>query len=143
MIVSNPHISVFATHGTKLEEPICVFVCVCLWHFLIPRMKKEQKRTQRSSLIAISCCLVAKLFKSFVTLWTLGPARALCSWDFPGKNAAVNFHSLLQGIFPTQGLNPGLPHCRQMLYRLSYVGRFYPQITFNFLYKKCSVLCLL
>ena len=31
--------------------------------------------------------------------------------------------SLLQGIFPTQGLNPGLPHCRQILYLLSYQGR--------------------
>ena len=29
-------------------------------------------------------------------------------------------HTLLQGIFPTQGLNPGLPHCRQILYHLSY-----------------------
>jgi len=28
--------------------------------------------------------------------------------------------SLLQGIFPTQGLNPGLPHCRQILYQLSH-----------------------
>ena len=31
-------------------------------------------------------------------------------------------HSLLQGIFPTKGLNPGLPHCRQILYQLSYQG---------------------
>jgi len=31
-------------------------------------------------------------------------------------------HSLLQGIFPTQGLNPGLPHCRQILYQLSHKG---------------------
>ena len=31
-------------------------------------------------------------------------------------------HSLLQGIFPTQGLNPGLPHCRKILYRLSHQG---------------------
>jgi len=30
--------------------------------------------------------------------------------------------SLLQGIFPTQGLNPGLPHCRQILYQLSHTG---------------------
>ena len=30
--------------------------------------------------------------------------------------------SLLQGIFPTQGLNPGLPHCRQILYQLSHKG---------------------
>ena len=31
-------------------------------------------------------------------------------------------HSLLQGIFPTRGLNPGLPHCRQILYQLSHQG---------------------
>ena len=36
-------------------------------------------------------------------------------WDFPGKSTGVGCHFLLQGIFPTQGLNPGLPHCSQML----------------------------
>ena len=41
-------------------------------------------------------------------------------WDFPSKNTGVGCHFLLQGVFPTQGLNPGLPHCRQMLYRLSH-----------------------
>ena len=35
-------------------------------------------------------------------------------------NTGVSCHFLLQGIFPTQGSNPGLPHCRKMLYRLSY-----------------------
>ena len=43
-------------------------------------------------------------------------------WDFPGKNTGVGCHFLLQGIFPTQGLNPDLPHCRQMLYTLSHQG---------------------
>ena len=38
------------------------------------------------------------------------------------KNTRVGGLSLLQGIFPTQELNPGLQHCRQVLYRLSYVG---------------------
>ena len=41
-------------------------------------------------------------------------------WDSPGKNTGVDCHSLLQRIFPTQGLNPGLLHCRQILYHLSY-----------------------
>ena len=45
----------------------------------------------------------------------LQPARLLCPWDFPGNNTGVGCHFLLQGIFPTQGSNPGLPHCRQML----------------------------
>ena len=45
-----------------------------------------------------------------------------CPWNFPGKNNGVGCHSLLQGIFPTQGSNPGLLHCRQILYHLSYQG---------------------
>ena len=43
-------------------------------------------------------------------------------WDSPGKNTGVGCHALLQGIFPTQGLSPGLPHCRQILYHLSHQG---------------------
>ena len=42
--------------------------------------------------------------------------------DSPGKNTGVGCHALLQGIFLTQGLNPGLLHCRQILYRLSPQG---------------------
>ena len=34
-------------------------------------------------------------------------------WNFPGKSTGVGCHFLLQGIFPTQGLNPGLLHCKQ------------------------------
>ena len=40
--------------------------------------------------------------------YRLQPARLLCPWDFPGKNTGVGCHFLLQGIFPTQGLNPHL-----------------------------------
>ena len=40
--------------------------------------------------------------------------------DSPGKNTGVGCHALLQGIFPTQGSNPCLPHCRWILYRLSH-----------------------
>ena len=38
------------------------------------------------------------------------------------KNTGVGCHALLQGTFLTQGLNPGLPHCRQILYHLSHQG---------------------
>ena len=41
----------------------------------------------------------------------------------PGQNTGADSHSLLQGIFPTQGSNPGLPHCRQILYQLRYKGK--------------------
>ena len=42
--------------------------------------------------------------------------------DSLGKNIEVGCHALLQGIFPTQGSNPGLPCCRQILYHLSHQG---------------------
>ena len=49
--------------------------------------------------------------------------RLLPPWDSPGKNSGVGCHFLLQGIFPTQGLNLGLPHCTQMFYHLSHQGK--------------------
>ena len=52
-------------------------------------------------------------------------ARLLCPWDSPGKNTGVGCHSLFQGIFLTQGSNPGLPHCRQILYHKSHQGSPY------------------
>ena len=54
----------------------------------------------------------------FVTLWAVA-TRLLCSWDSLGKNTKVDCHALLQGIFPTQGLNLcllHLLHCWQILY---------------------------
>ena len=42
--------------------------------------------------------------------------------NFPGQNTGVCSLSLLQGVFPTQGLNPGLLHCRWILYQLSHRG---------------------
>ena len=53
----------------------------------------------------------------FVTPWTwYGP------WNSPGQNTGMGSPSLLQGIFPTQGLNRGLLHCRQILHQLSHKG---------------------
>ena len=64
---------------------------------------------------ALSC------IQLFATPWTVACTR-LHPWDFLGKSAKVGCHFLLQGIFPTQGSNPGLPHCRQTLYHLSHQG---------------------
>ena len=59
------------------------------------------------------------------SLWphVIWPTGLLCLWDFSGKNTGEGCHSLLQGIFLTQGSNPGLRHCRRVLYRLSHHGR--------------------
>ena len=46
---------------------------------------------------------------------TLRPHGLYSRWNSPGQNAGVGSLSLLQGIFPTRGLSPGLPHCRWIL----------------------------
>ena len=57
----------------------------------------------------------------FATPWTVA-YQAPLSMGFPGKSTGVGCHFLLQGIFLTQGSNPGLLPCRQMLYHLSHQG---------------------
>ena len=51
---------------------------------------------------------------------SLQPYGLYSLWNSPGQNTGVGSLSLLQGIFPTQGSNP---HCRWILYQLSYQGR--------------------
>ena len=53
---------------------------------------------------------------SRVRLFAVACTRLLHPGDFLGKSTGVGCYFLLQGIFPTQGLNPGLSHCRQMLW---------------------------
>ena len=59
--------------------------------------------------------------RSFVSD-SLRPHGLYSPWNSPGQNTGVGSFSLLQGIFPTQELNQGLLHCRQILYHLSYQG---------------------
>ena len=59
------------------------------------------------------------LFSCKVMSDSLRPHGLYNPSNSPGQNTGVGSHSLLQ-IFPTQGLNPGLPHCRQILYQLSH-----------------------
>ena len=58
----------------------------------------------------------------FGCLNSLWPYRLYCPWNSPGHNTGVDSLSLLQVIFPTQGSNPSLTHCLQILYQLSHKG---------------------
>ena len=51
-----------------------------------------------------------------------GLTRLLSPWNSPGKNTGVGCHAFFKRIFVTQGSNPGLPHCRWVLYYLSLQG---------------------
>ena len=67
-----------------------------------PRSKSESVWVKRSRSVVSNSLRPRGLY----------PTRLLCPWDFPGNSTGVDCHFLLQGIFPTQGLNLGLPHWR-------------------------------
>ena len=62
------------------------------------------------------------------SLWS---HRLYSPWNSPGQNTGVDSHSLLQGIFLTQGSNSSLLQCRQILYHLSYRGSPYSWLNFT------------
>ena len=65
---------------------------------------------------------------------SLGSHGLYSPWNSPGQNTEVESLSLLQGIFPAQRSNPGLPHCRWILYQLSHRGS--PRMGLGLLYLK-------
>ena len=70
--------------------------------FLCPSLKHVKMKVLVAQLCPTLCDLMHYMQSS----------RHLCPWDSPGKNTGVSGHSLLLGIFPTQGSNPGLLPCR-------------------------------
>ena len=67
-------------------------------------------------------CLVAQLYLNLCGFMECSLPGSSVHGDSPGKNTGVGCHALFQGMLPTQGLNPGLPHCRQTLYQLSHLS---------------------
>ena len=88
-------------------------------------LQKSQDRQEKHQ--QICRCAVLCLLSHSVVSDSLHPMN--CSLpgssvhgDSPGKNIGVDCHALLQGILPSQGSNPGIPHCRCILYHLSHQG---------------------
>ena len=68
---------------------------------------------------ACVCVLVTLSCATFCDPVDCSPPGS-CQWDSLGTNTGVGYRFLLEGIFPTQGSNPGLLHCRRILYQLSH-----------------------
>ena len=70
------------------------------------------------------CCAVLSrtVVSNSLRPYGLKPARLLCPWGFSRREYWSGLPCLPPGIFPTQGSNPGLPHCRRILYCLSHQG---------------------
>ena len=67
-------------------------------------------------------CLVAQSCPTLCNTMDYSSPASSVHGDSPGKNTGVGCHALFLGVFPTQGSNPGLLHCRWILYQLSHQG---------------------
>ena len=108
----------------QVHSWFCLFLrqpCVSHMPSLWSRFSFKLSFTELGS---CSCSATSDSLQAY-GLW---PARILCPWNSPGKNIGVGCCFLLQVIFPTQGSNPGLPHCRQILYHLSHRGSPYEEL---------------
>ena len=93
-----------------------------LYRLFIPRCLNLEIsiRISRYCCVVYVLCLVAQLCLTLCDPMECSPPGSSVHGDSPGKNTGVGCPALLQGIFPIQGLNPGLLHYRRILYRLSY-----------------------
>ena len=85
----------------NLKKNIYIYVCKCVY---------------------VCVCLVAQLCPTLCDPMDYSPPGSSVPGDSPGKNTGVGCHALLQGFFLTQQSNWGLPHCRWILYQMSYPG---------------------
>ena len=94
-------------------------------------------------------CLVTQSCPTLCDHMDRSPPGSSVHGDSPGKNTGVGCHTLLQGIFPSQGSNPGLPHCRPILCHRSHQGSPLPCLRYDNLleqfteFRKRLYFCLL
>ena len=138
------HVPLFATPWTAAcQAPLSMgFPRQAYWIWLAISFSKGSSQLRNQTLVSCISCIAVRFFITLATriatiskkgkvkvvsdsLWLRGsqPARLLCPWNSPGQDTGVDCHSLLQGIFPTQGSNSVLPRCRWVLYHLSHQKR--------------------
>ena len=127
LTVMQPHSSPYWSFTQDLA--FALFLHDASLYFLTSRSRLECHLPRETSPIAlsketseksesVSCSVVSDSLRHY----GLQPPRLLCPWNSPGKNTGVGSHSVLKGIFLTQGLNLDLLCCRQILYHLSHQG---------------------
>ena len=95
-------------------ERACLCVCMLIYFVLNFTVFKLKAADVNIKVESKSCSVVSNS--------CIQPHELYSPWNSSGQNTGVGNLSLLQGIFPTQGLNPGLPHCGWILYQLSHKG---------------------
>ena len=95
-------------------------------HIRWPKYWSFSLSVSSSSECCAVLCLVAQSCPTLCDPMDCSPPGSSVHGNFPGKNTGVGGHVVLQGIFPTQGSNQGLQHCRPILYCLSHQGSPFP-----------------
>ena len=98
---------------------------ISIWWTQNAQWIQRRCRTFYMDKLGMLCCAMLRcsvVSYSFCNPMSCSPPGTSVHGDSPGKNIGVSCHTLLQGIFLTQGSNSGLLHCTQILYQLSYQG---------------------
>ena len=101
------------------------FMAICRTKERLLRKKNQFNGADNNGIVFFSSdqlSSVAKFCPAVCDPMDCSPQGSFVHGDSPGKNTGMGCHALLQGIFWTQGLNPGLLHCRWILYHLSHQG---------------------
>ena len=95
----------------NLESRLLGEIWISSYLQMMPPLMEESEAELKNLLMRVKICTcVFSVMSESATPHGLQPANLLCPWSFPDKNAEVGSHFFLQGIFPTQGLNPCLLH---------------------------------
>ena len=107
-------------HSTQLLQSVVSAgsACVCV----LFQLRTDVHLLDLCHFWVVFPALPSESESGWVVSHSLWPHGLYSPWNSPGQNAGVGSLSLLQGTFSTQGLNPGLLHCRQNLYQLSQQG---------------------
>ena len=105
----------FCTHTIYTIILFLNHICICILYLL--EVFKFNSNTFKPINFVYTGVEVTQL-----CLTLCDPHGLYSPWNSPVQNTGIGSLSLLQGIFPTQGSNPGLPRCRRILYQLSHKG---------------------
>ena len=117
--------------GTKILHALGQLACLNKRsHTLQIRLDSAKSKFINSLIILNSAgmCLLAQSCPTLCDPVDCSPPGSSVHGNSPDKNARVDCHALLQGIFATLGLNPGLPHYKRILHHLSHQGNPYVAI---------------
>ena len=106
--------------GWGEDEGVLTWMWSRLWTFLLLQWPSFSLSSQLCPVMSDSLCLVTQSCPALCNSMDHSLPGSSVHGDSSGKNTRVGCHALLQGTFSTQGLNPGLLHCRQILYHLSH-----------------------